>query len=289
MKFQTYADAGEYLKLALPFLEERETANNLILGVTIRLRDMPGWTDLPPYLALALDTEERPVMAAAITPPQNLLLTIRPEANPNILDQALAALVENLLAGGWTIPGVNAEYHLARRFANRWAQAAGQSQYIDFEERLYELSAVIPPSRPVEGMLRLATAADFDTLVVWYLAFYKEALGIVETESIIKSISRRLENKDTYLWDIGKPVSMAGKSRPTAHGASVGPVYTPPELRGRGYASACVAALSQLILDSGKKFCTLFTDLSNPTSNAIYQNIGYRPVCDYSIIRFAAA
>jgi len=86
---------------------------------------------------------------------------------------------------------------------------------------------------------------------------------------------------DIFLWDDGRPVSVAARNRPTPHGISVGYVYTPPELRGRGYATSCVAALSQHLLDSGYEFCTLFTDLANPTSNDIYQQIGYRPICDY--------
>ena len=89
-----------------------------------------------------------------------------------------------------------------------------------------------------------------------------------------------------YLWDDGRPVSLAGYSGPTPHGIRVGPVYTPPAQRGNGYASACVAALSQLLLDGGRAHCFLFTDLGNPTSNHIYQAIGYWPVCDVDEYRF---
>lgn len=73
---------------------------------------------------------------------------------------------------------------------------------------------------------------------------------------------------------------MAGVVAHTPHGARIGYVYTPPEWRGRGYASACVAGLSQRVLDSGRRFCFLYTDLSNPTSNALYQRIGYEHVCN---------
>ena len=78
---------------------------------------------------------------------------------------------------------------------------------------------------------------------------------------------------------------MALQTRPTQHGIGVGGVYTPPELRRRGYASSCVAALSQRLLDAGFEYCTLYTDLSNPTSNDIYQQIGYRPVGDVQEIK----
>ena len=79
---------------------------------------------------------------------------------------------------------------------------------------------------------------------------------------------------------------MIGKTRPSENGISVGPVYTPPEQRGRGYATHLTAAFSQHLLDAGYRFCTLFTDLANPTSNSIYQQIGYRAVCDFAMITF---
>jgi predicted GNAT family acetyltransferase len=80
---------------------------------------------------------------------------------------------------------------------------------------------------------------------------------------------------------------MAAHTGPTPNGVRVGAVYTPPELRGRGYASACTAAVTQRLLADGRRFCFLFTDLSNPTSNSIYQKIGYRPVCDVDQYRFS--
>ena len=90
-----------------------------------------------------------------------------------------------------------------------------------------------------------------------------------------------------FLWLDGvQPVSMALRTRPTRRGCAVGGVYTPPELRRKGYASACVAALSQHLLDQGYQFCTLFTDLANPTSNRIYLQIGYQPVCDFDKYKF---
>ena len=105
-----------------------------------------------------------------------------------------------------------------------------------------------------------------------------EARGLAE---------RRVDAGDLFVWeDGGRPLSMAIKSRPTSHGITVSLVYTPPELRNHGYASACVAALSQQLLDAGWEFCTLYTDLANPTSNSIYQRIGYRPVCDSNEYHF---
>ncbi|GAC1375090.1 MAG: hypothetical protein NVSMB32_18100 [Actinomycetota bacterium] len=91
-----------------------------------------------------------------------------------------------------------------------------------------------------------------------------------------------------YLWDNAGPVSMAATGGPTPHGGRVYAVYTPPEHRGRGYASACVAAVSQHMLNRGLRYCFLFTDLANPIANHIYQEIGYRPVAPFDWYRFEA-
>jgi predicted GNAT family acetyltransferase len=79
---------------------------------------------------------------------------------------------------------------------------------------------------------------------------------------------------------------MAGCSGPLPSGIRINAVYTPPELRGRGYASACVAALSQMLLEEGRKFCFLYTDVENETANDVYRAIGYRRMCDVEVIAF---
>ncbi len=96
-------------------------------------------------------------------------------------------------------------------------------------------------------------------------------------------------DSDLFLWQDGEPVSMAAKARPTRHGTTVILVYTPPALRGRGYATACVASLSQTLLDSGRLFCTLFADRANPISNHLYERIGYRPIGSFTELTFHGA
>jgi predicted GNAT family acetyltransferase len=123
-------------------------------------------------------------------------------------------------------------------------------------------------------------------VAAWSYAFAQEGLGRGTMEEARTLAARRIPQGDIFLWDDQGPASMAIRARPTPHVYTVTGVYTPPELRGRGYASACVSALSQLLLDSGKQFCSLFTDLSNPVSNSIYRKIGYEPVCDFTEFRF---
>jgi predicted GNAT family acetyltransferase len=149
----------------------------------------------------------------------------------------------------------------------------------------FVLYAVIPP-RPVGGRLRKAENSDTALVLRWYRNFTIEALPDEDPGSISDADALRCLS-GMYLWeDDGRPVAMARIGRHTPHGATVDPVYTPPEMCGRGYAGSCVAAVSQIILDSGCQFCALFANLANPTSNQIYINIGYQPPDDLHQYRF---
>jgi predicted GNAT family acetyltransferase len=138
---------------------------------------------------------------------------------------------------------------------------------------------------------RPADVADRPLLVDWWRAFAVEALhdedpeiGLIEQE-----VDHRLDAKGWGLvvWeDAGEPVSFAGFGGATPNGVRIGPVYTPPERRSNGYASALVASVSGDRLDEGKRFCFLYTDLANPTSNRIYERIGYEWVCESAEIEF---
>ena len=128
----------------------------------------------------------------------------------------------------------------------------------------------------------MATEADLPLLAEWAYRFTVDCFGSADQAEAAEMAQRRVADRDAYLWEDGQPVSMAGSSRPTTHGITVNLVYTPPQFRRRGYATSCVARLSQLLLDGGWKFCTLFTNLANPTANDIYQKIGYTAVCDFN-------
>jgi len=136
----------------------------------------------------------------------------------------------------------------------------------------------------VPGHMRWAQEEDVDTLVGWFLAFCDEAVPDAPPANPERNVRQFMHAGKLAVWDDHGIVSMTGSSRGTPHGKTISAVYTPPQYRGHGYASACVAALSQHLLDEGNRFCTLYTDLSNPTSNKIYQDIGYRPIADSSMI-----
>ena len=132
--------------------------------------------------------------------------------------------------------------------------------------------------------MRLTDERDLDLIAKWVYAFWREALPNEKTTpaDAENTAEIHIEDGNFFVWDDNGAVALAGKTRPTPHGTCIGTVYTPPERRGRGYATALTAALSQLLLDQGCQFTALFTDLNNPTSNSIYQKIGYRPVCDFN-------
>lgn len=281
MRVTTYADAGEFLSVVQTVLEKEETINSLLLGVCLRMRDLPEYIESPPYLAAVQDGGEL-VAAAMMTPPHNLVVA-SPHPDPAA---AFALLAHDLVEGAGAAPGVNGPAPLSLAFAEQWQTITGAAFTRKMDLRAFELTAVTYPPYP-SGHLRLATAADVDLLVTWVNAFGQEALHEAEDSARTRPrVERAIKHGNYYLWNDGDPVALAGKGRPTAHGITIGPVYTPPAQRSRGYATALVAALSQQLLDAGWRFVTLFTDIANPTPNSIYQKIGFRPVCDFTEYRF---
>ena len=136
---------------------------------------------------------------------------------------------------------------------------------------------------PVEGTLRKATEDDLELIINWLNGFIEEAMHSNDPSDARETATIKIANGDMFVWELpdGKVVSMAAKTRPVISVISIGPVYTPPEYRGKGYASNCVADLSQQLLDSGWRACSLFANLANPTSNGIYERMGYRPLAEY--------
>jgi len=178
----------------------------------------------------------------------------------------------------------------ARTIAERWSERTGRAAVSVMRERIFRLDRVAPP-RPAPGRCREAEERDRALLISWFAAFNAEALPHALPSDLAEQADRflRRAGRVAYLWeDDGEVVSLAGVGGPTPRGIRIGPVYTPPELRGRGYASNLVATISQLQLDTGRSFCFLFTNVANPTSNAIYEAIGYAPVAEVDQLQFRA-
>lgn len=278
----SHASADAFLQQAQNALLEQETTTSLILGISQRVREHPERVKIQPFFFTVNSNAARLELAAIMTPPHNLILHCADSCDP----AALNLLAEELTAEGWNVPGVIGAMPASEQFAHVWARHTGRTAHLNMRERAYELRAVIPP-RPSDGRLHLAGPADLPLLAEWTRAFSLEALGEdMKIDEAREATGTRIDDRLLYVWDTGEPVSMAAVARPTLHGITVNLVYTPPEQRGRGYASNCVAAVSLRMLDGGYQFCTLFTNLANPTSNDIYQQIGYRPIADFNEYRF---
>ena len=278
MKLSRHQTAAAFLVSAQAALEQHEAANNLMLSIALRLKEHPDRIKTSPYLATVED-DGALVAAAFMTPPQRVGIYSE-SAGPAVDPMPLRLIADDLIAGDWRAPGTIGSAEVSCAFAEVWAAAARGSFRLVRHMRIYELRQVTAPTS-VPGILRVATEVDLDLVARWNYAFHKDA-GLEGTvEEARESAERWIDDRNAFLWDDGQPVSMAVKTRHTTHGMTVSGVYTPPEFRRQGYAGACVAALSQQMLDAGWEFCTLFTDLANPTSNSVYQKIGYRPVCDF--------
>jgi len=268
-----------FMDLAGDFLEAREAEHNLIFGICSNIEHDPNFFGGAPYLATVLHGD-RVVGAAIRTPPWRLVLSV--------MDHPGAAhrLVDDL--AGEALPGCVGPAMAAEHFAEGWTRVTGVPSRLNTHERAFQLVRVIPP-RPATGEMIRSEPSHHALLAAWARAFHEEALDGDPDQDWDLMAERWIKGtgRTAWLWvDADQVVSLTGVGGLTPHGIRVGPVYTPPALRGRGYASNLVARVSQMQLDAGRQFVFLFTDLANPTSNKIYQDIGYEPVIDVDEYQF---
>lgn len=280
MNCTLYPAARPFLDETQSFLLRHEAANGLLFGLCRRLQRL-GDAAQDDVLLMAVRARGGIRLAGIMTPPHKLTLS---QVDGNVRTPVSTA-IDALLSARPELPGVTGPARVAAAFAEQWARAAKATVTPGRRMRIFDLASVVDPT-PAPGRLRLATADDMEMLTGWILAFQEEIGEAVDRTRARAMVELKIAERDLFLWQHRRPVAMAARTRPTVNGICVNLVYTPPELRGRGYASNCVAALSRRLLGDGWKFCTLFTDLSNPVSNSIYQKIGYRPVCDFNEYHF---
>jgi predicted GNAT family acetyltransferase len=280
MHVEGYALPHAWYRRTVTYLTRFEAENNLLLGLASALMNDPGaYAD---YYLAAVVNNEQVVAAAVMTVPYNLVLSHI--EHPDALD----ILCGHVSRAYRTLPGVTGRKDVVHEFARLWTARSGQPHELEMAQRIYQLSEVKPPAG-VQGELRDTVPDDVPLLAAWQRAFSVEAGLDISPERSLAWAERLFTTnlRRVSFWTVdGEPVSMVGSTGPTPNGIRIGPVYTPPEHRRRGYASACTAAVSQRLLAEGRKFCFLYTDLANPTSNKIYQDIGYTPVCDSDVVRF---
>lgn len=276
MEVLEYDDPERYRAFVEPLLVSSEAENCLLLGVTGTLIDRPEIYE--EFHLWAVSEWGIPVGAAAMTPPHNLLLA------HSRSEEWLTSLAHFITRQGVDLPGVQGNEPSVDRFCSAWREVQPVEAELEVEMGVHALTEVsrLPP---VSGEARRATDDDFALLMDWTSAFLEEADPESPHSSLEPTVRSRLGTDPSrgglWLWEASdEPVSLSGYGGRTPNGIRIGPVYTPPEHRGHGYATALVAQQTRWLLEQGRSLCFLFTDMSNPTSNSIYRRIGYRRVAN---------
>jgi len=287
MKFNLYDDVKVFYNDVYDVLMKHEVQNIIPLGNVIMGnagQDKTDWRDPVNWFMATVTDGDGIRLTAIMTPPFNLTLYMTENENN---EAALACLADGLLSGGFSVGGVMTEKALAEDFTRIYAKAAGVQHRIAVSLRCFELMTV-NPDVPTPGELRLLDESDMHFYPYWSEGFMSDAFHkpfVVQED--IEVYRYQLSKKSKYVLEVdGKPVTMGAITREMQNVCSIAGVYTPPYFRGKGYASSYVAQLSQIILNRGFSRAVLYTDLANPTSNSIYQKIGYVPVCDNLEIKF---
>jgi GNAT superfamily N-acetyltransferase len=300
MAWQTTGDVIEFLAAAGPYLRRERARNTVILSVTESMRvsaeasagDSSAAAARPGSASASASARPLfgwwcdpagPVAGAFMhTPPFPVVLTA--------VDLAAAAELAAVAMAARPVGGVNAYPEVAAAFADGWRHGhPGGRVDVYRRQRLYRLADLVWPDPVAAGKARLAGDADAALTAGWFAAFADEVDDMGKGEDQSAAARDRISHGGVTVWEAdGRPVCIACNTLTVAGQVRIGPVYTPPEQRGHGYASAATAAASQRLLDAGAQEVLLYTDLANPVSNSIYQRIGYRPVEDRVVLAFSA-
>jgi len=266
-------DVETYAGHVLPALEASPVVHTVPLSILHRLRTLGGWTDERAALCWSDDGG-----IALMTPPFDLYVAVLPRGSGSDLAAALATR---------TVPGVNGDEAVLAELL----PAFGGTTTTTMRSRLYGLDQLTHPN--VAGSARQAIGDDLELVVGWWKAFTAEAVPHEALQDPRPQVERMICEGRAWLWESSSestgtklsPVAMAGRNPVLAGAARVGPVWTPPEHRRQGYGAAVTAACTDAALADGAEHVVLFTDLDNPTSNAIYQQIGFRAISDRRNVR----
>jgi hypothetical protein len=288
MELRFFDDPAAFLDVAGDHLAEHPVLSTVIAGVADRIRQqqeagVPWPEDVPCWFAVILEEDRVAATAMRTAPFGEYPAYLLP-----MEDDAAVLLARTLLERDEPVLGANGALPTVRVFCEEMARGTGKRARVAQHTRLFELGELKEPA-PVDGRLRPATVEEQDLVGGWYEAFMVDAdeqAGREPGSSAHEAptpdeMRRRIETGRVFVWEDteGTPVNVTAASPPSYGVSRIGPVYTPRDQRGRGYASAAVYAVSKLLRDSGERAC-LFTDQANPTSNKIYEALGYERLVD---------
>ena len=285
VKIISHNHARELISFSGTYLERNESENNLPIGLAYRLAEDPYYYTSALPVLLSILEQGRVVGVAVMTPPKKIILS-RIDTD---IQTAVVHLVDYLRGNNVRISGVVGPAVETQAFSDCWVEGRiDVSAKLNKRMRVFEARTVANlPLSP--GEMRFADIDDHSLMARWIVGL-SEAIGeLVSLDSAKSRAEKLIKDQELYVWDNGGPVSIAGVSRPMRNGTTIGLVYTPPEHRGKGYATSCVLLLTKKLLSDGYSFCSLYTDLANPTSNSIYTKIGYVPIGDALELDFLAS
>ena len=267
MKVHRHENARDFLNQSQAWLLESEPENNLMFGIARRSAEGELGFESDEYWATIFDGDKI-VGTAFRTPPHHLAVSEMPLTAISPLAGAVADAYPDL-------SGVSGPVTVAEPFARHWTAQRGGTWRTKFTQNIHVLRSVSPVGDLPPGALRQMEAADEALILEWMDGFVRDT-GI--TAPAARFTPPLLARRAFYLWEDSEPRSIVSQGRDSPNGACINAVYTPPQFRERGYATAAVIAMSESILAAGREFCCLYTDVNNPTSNSIYRRIGYFPI-----------
>lgn len=266
-----FESAQEFLDHSSEVLYQKEAEYGLMLGLTEFKNQRHDLRDEYKYFVV---DDQYGQSGYLVVTEKNFVISNMPAS-------FLLNLVNHLYAENIIAPGVVGPSNSAEAFARIYSQVCDMNYKLVMDQKIYQLNHVVYPS-PCDGNMIVATDEDINLGANWLLKFIEESIPHEPTtlENAIAIIKKKVANQEVFIWknNVGMPVALNMVTRPTRNGIAVSFVYTSKEYRKKGYASALVAQTSQRMLDQGKKFCVLYADSKNLTSNGIYQKIGYNEI-----------
>src|SRR3954470_6468417 len=292
MELRFYDDPAEFLDVAGNHLALQPVLSTVVAGVAARIRDqraagVPWHEGVPCWFAAFVDRRDVVATAMRTAPFGEFPAYLMPMS-----DDAAVLLARTLLDRDEPVRGANGALPAVQVFCEEMATATGKRVVVGQHTRLFELGELKEPAE-VPGVLRQATLDEQEVVTRWYLAFMTDAdeqAGRAPGQSPHESpepdeMRRRIETGQIFVWELdGAPVHVTAATTPAFGVSRIGPVYTPKDQRRHGYASRAVYEVSKLLRDSGTRAC-LFTDQANPTSNKIYEALGYQRLVDMANLR----